>query len=108
MCRNNRGGVYANYRIASPNTPVAVSAYSRFAISVTENIGLTWYVAGPSVHIVDLYALADPLLARLPALKNSRIGHFQRDILKVTSSRNSSSRRSTISRGHRSAKLLAN
>lgn len=50
------------------------------SIFVTENIGLTGFFAGPTVHIVDALALADPLLARLPALANSRIGHFRRDI----------------------------
>jgi arabinofuranosyltransferase len=50
------------------------------AVSVMGNVGLTGFYAGPAVHIVDSYALTDPLLARLPALKNSRIGHFRRNI----------------------------
>lgn len=41
-------------------------------------VGMVGYVAGPKVHIVDFYALADPLLARLPAIAPWRIGHFQR------------------------------
>lgn len=42
-------------------------------------IGIAGYVSGPKVHIIDLYALSDPLLARLPAIqKNWRIGHFTR------------------------------
>jgi len=45
---------------------------------VRGNIGFLGYFAGPRVHIIDPYALADPLLARLPAIPNSRIGHFQR------------------------------
>jgi arabinofuranosyltransferase len=44
------------------------------------SIGFTGYFAGPAPHIVDIYALTDPLLARLPAMRGSRIGHFQRDI----------------------------
>ncbi len=44
------------------------------------SIGFTGYFAGPAPHIVDIYALTDPLLARLPAMPGSRIGHFQRDI----------------------------
>lgn len=46
------------------------------------NIGVFGYFAGPPVHIVDRYALSDPLLARLPALysKNWRIGHFYRPL----------------------------
>jgi arabinofuranosyltransferase len=62
-------------------------------------IGLTGYFAGPEVHIVDYHALADPLLARLPAVavdplygafmrrtfggedpKGWRIGHFLRSL----------------------------
>ena len=43
-------------------------------------IGMTGYYAGPDVHIVDFFALADPLLARRPADPNSRIGHFRRRI----------------------------
>jgi arabinofuranosyltransferase len=44
------------------------------------NIGFAGYSAGPDVYIIDGYALTDPLLARLPAYENSRIGHFARDI----------------------------
>ena len=44
------------------------------------NIGIFGLYAGPQVHVVDGYALSDPLLARLPALYNRywRIGHFER------------------------------
>ncbi len=47
-----------------------------------DTLGLFGYYVGPNIHIVDLYALADPLLARLPARPNPkwRIGHFERDI----------------------------
>ncbi|MCK4413891.1 MAG: hypothetical protein KAY32_10120 [Candidatus Eisenbacteria sp.] len=56
-------------------------------------VGILGFHAGPNVHIVDNYGLADPLLARLPALtfdpsaavhkphdNNWRIGHFLRTI----------------------------
>lgn len=43
-------------------------------------IGFSGYFAGPDVHIVDVLALTDPLLARLPALPHQRVGHYQRDI----------------------------
>jgi arabinofuranosyltransferase len=43
-------------------------------------IGLFGYYAGPEVHVVDFYALSDPLLARLPSRGRWRIGHFQRRI----------------------------
>ena len=44
------------------------------------NVGYTGYFAGPAVHIVDGYALCDPLLARLPVVSTEiwRIGHFER------------------------------
>jgi len=47
-----------------------------------KNVGFIGYFAGPAVHIVDRYALADPLLARLPAasVETWRIGHFERDV----------------------------
>jgi arabinofuranosyltransferase len=64
-------------------------------------IGFTGYFAGPRVHIVDFHALAEPFLARLPAVapdplyerflrgfanrvdpRGWRIGHFLRNIPK--------------------------
>ncbi len=47
---------------------------------VREGIGFVGYFAGPAVHIVDPYALSDPLLSRLPAIPGSRTGHYLRDI----------------------------
>ena len=49
-------------------------------VVIRDGIGFTGYFAGPDVHIVDMFALADPLLARLPANPQSRTGHFLRDI----------------------------
>lgn len=45
-------------------------------------LGYAGIEAGPGLHIVDACALADPLLARLPAVRdpNWRIGHFDRRI----------------------------
>jgi len=45
-------------------------------------IGFFGFYAGPQVHIVDFHALADPLLARLPAKNRDkwRIGHFVRSV----------------------------
>ena len=66
-------------------------AKSDFAVKAT--VGLFGYYAGRAVHIVDQYALTEPLLARLPSTeywligkdkpKNEkfwRIGHFARKI----------------------------
>jgi len=43
-------------------------------------IGMLGYYAGPNVRILDLGALGDPLLSRLPIRRDrpSRIGHFER------------------------------
>lgn len=42
------------------------------------NNGYLGYNAGPTVHIVDTQGLGDPLLARLPATRPWRPGHFNR------------------------------
>ena len=47
---------------------------------IRDGIGFVGYFAGPGVHIVDPYALTDPLLSRLPAIPGSRTGHYLRDI----------------------------
>jgi arabinofuranosyltransferase len=45
---------------------------------ITDTIGLSGFYGGPNVHILDVVALSDPLLARLPAKSDSRVGHFER------------------------------
>jgi arabinofuranosyltransferase len=50
----------------------------RREVVVRGSVGFFGYHAGPSVHIIDYNGLADPLLARLPAKKRWRIGHFVR------------------------------
>lgn len=49
-------------------------------VVIYPSVGYFGYAAGPSVHIVDRYALCDPLLARLPSSRRDRIGHFTRSI----------------------------
>ena len=44
----------------------------------SRSVGIVGYYAGPAVHVVDIYALCDPLLARLPSTDAWRIGHFER------------------------------
>ncbi len=45
-------------------------------------IGMFGFAAGPHVYVIDKLALADPLLARLPAKQKVdwRIGHFERQM----------------------------
>jgi arabinofuranosyltransferase len=50
------------------------------AVVVSGNIGFSGFYAGPDVHIIDCFALTDPLLAQLPAQPRWRIGHFTRKI----------------------------
>ncbi len=47
---------------------------------VTGNVGMTGYGVSLDTIIIDPFALTDPLLARLPAESNSRIGHYTRPI----------------------------
>lgn len=43
-------------------------------------IGVAGYGAGPTTHVIDFMGLGDPLLARLPARADWRIGHYRRDV----------------------------
>jgi len=73
-------------RIGRAWTPpdVGLDAKYTFAIErgrraiTSDFIGLQGYLAGRSIHIIDLLALADPLLARLPAERPWRVGHYPR------------------------------
>lgn len=53
----------------------------RYAV-YRSSIGMAGYFSSPAVHLIDVYALSDALLARLPILRGSlwRIGHFQRQL----------------------------
>lgn len=44
------------------------------------NIGFKGFYGGPYLHIIDDFALSDALLSKLPAIKESRIGHFLREM----------------------------
>lgn len=50
------------------------------AVEAQFSVGFMGFYAGPAVHIVDRLALNDALLARLPAKKPWRIGHFEREL----------------------------
>lgn len=55
--------------------------YPAGAVLLVESIGIRAYFAGPKLHYIDTYALADPLLARLTPRHETdwRIGHLERD-----------------------------
>ena len=52
------------------------------SLAVEGAVGYFGFYAGPKAHILDIYALTDPLLSRLPAINpiEWRIGHFARRI----------------------------
>lgn len=58
------------------------AAKQNLTVYLVGGAGLRGYYAGPDVHVVDYFALVDPLLARLPAIRdpNWRIGHFIRKV----------------------------
>jgi arabinofuranosyltransferase len=43
-------------------------------------VGLAGYLTGPDRQILDVFGLGDPLLARLPAKRPWRIGHYTREL----------------------------
>ena len=47
-------------------------------VALILSAGYSGYEKGPSVHVIDRYALLDPLMARLPVIdkRRWRIGHF--------------------------------
>jgi arabinofuranosyltransferase len=49
-------------------------------LTVVGPAGFVGFSAGPTVHLVDRYGLADPLLARLPAQVPWQVGHFERSL----------------------------
>lgn len=49
-------------------------------VQVFNAIGFAGFAAGPGVHIVDQHALSDAFLARLPANRDWRPGHFRREL----------------------------
>ena len=71
-------------RRAVPRHAWELSGREAAAAGVTamsrDSVGFFGYGAGPSVHVVDRLGLCDPLLARLPAERPWRIGHFSRPI----------------------------
>ena len=86
FCFNNSGLLNIDLHTPTiPNHPWArdgLKLKEQGGVSVQFSIGYLGYFAGPGVHIVDQYALAEPLLARLPIPdpKEWRIGHFIRPV----------------------------
>lgn len=74
------------FRTTSPDGPrshqwvqdVLRAAAQGKRVVPSRSVGFVGYFAGPKVHVVDEFALAEPLLARLPADPAWSPGHFQR------------------------------
>jgi len=67
-------------RFLEPDWPRAVDPGQAPSVAVVcGGLGLAG-LQGPYVHVLDVCALADPLLARLPSIWNEqwRVGHFER------------------------------
>ncbi|MBM3144101.1 MAG: hypothetical protein FJ010_03845 [Chloroflexi bacterium] len=76
---DNRSQVFPGSRFAGRQW---ISVKEHPEVEIAGALGDHGYVTGPDVHVIDLFALADPLMARLPTLDLEvwRIGHFRRDI----------------------------
>ena len=79
LLTDNRSQVFPGSRYAGRQW---VSVKETQDVEVAGALGDHGYVTGPDVHVIDLFALSDPLMARLPTLDLEvwRIGHFRRDI----------------------------
>ena len=69
--------------LVPPETPwvqEGLAARDSLPVTVRGDVGFFGYFAGPRVFIIDYYALADPLLAHLPAVARWRVGHFVRRV----------------------------
>lgn len=51
-------------------------------VYVGKGIGFLGFTAGPNVHVIDIFAISDPLLSHLPVKSETEIliGHFRRSI----------------------------
>ncbi|MDP6700587.1 MAG: tetratricopeptide repeat protein, partial [Candidatus Latescibacteria bacterium] len=68
----------ADHKLAQEGRRAAVAGKSPV---LAGNIGFFGFYAGPGVYVLDGFALADPLLARLPIRSmHWRVGHYVRDI----------------------------
>lgn len=62
------------------DTGRSLAALDSYRAEVFMSVGFRGFFSGPKVHVIDKYALADALLARIPAqyAPEWRIGHFTR------------------------------
>ena len=79
LLADNRSKVFPGSKYAGRQW---ISINETPTVEIAGALGDHGYVTGPDVHVIDLFALADPLMSRLPTLDLEvwRIGHFRRDI----------------------------
>jgi len=58
----------------------SMARHQQLPVAVKGAVGFYGFYAGPEVHIIDIFALCDPLLARLPPSKIWRVGHLERSL----------------------------
>ena len=68
-----------------PNVGARAGAADREAgrpFAARQDVGYYAYFGGPGIHVVDLWALADPFLARIPYRPSAgwRVGHYPRTV----------------------------
>lgn len=78
-----RPGFTEHEHVVAGRRARAVAEQRGEAFQVFESIGFYGYHAGPRLHLIDVLALGDPFLARLPVATPAdpgswRIGHFER------------------------------
>jgi arabinofuranosyltransferase len=82
---DERGYYYQRYGLIAPGRQLPQRRWelSERRVRITcGNLGFDGISGGPGLHLIDTCALADPLLARLPAEATARwrIGHFLRQL----------------------------
>jgi len=83
---DERGFYYQKFGLLTAKrntfTPPQWHASDRKVEVICGGLGFNSIIKGPGMHYIDNCALADPLLARLPAKENPhwRIGHFYRQL----------------------------
>lgn len=75
-------GLLSSFLIRDKSSYIAEWSRTEPHVEVTcGNMGFQSLYAGPSVHLIDLCALSDPLLARLPTIQGPwQSGHFYRSL----------------------------
>jgi arabinofuranosyltransferase len=84
LLRNNRFNTQPDTLGRTGGLEARQQSYKDFYVTPVNSIGVYGYYAGPNVHIIDRWALSDPLLARIPPQRQVKwiIGHLARIIPK--------------------------